>query len=343
MITYRWDLTDLENIKTNGYKVFSCFGGGGGSSMGYKLAGFDVIGNLEIDAKINTIYKHNLNPKYNYNMDIRDFIKLEPLPNELYNLDILDGSPPCSSFSMSGNREKDWGKKKRFVEGGKLQTLDDLFFEFIRVAEKLSPKLIVAENVTGLVMGNAKSYVNKIIRKLKDANYTTQIFLLNAATMGVPQSRPRIFFIAYRNDLELPKLELFFNEKPIFFNKVKEKDAIRYKKLTKSAQYIWNNKKYGDKNFSDVLVRIENRYSMFNLCFIYDDRVCNTLSTNRLSYILFSVPRYLTDSEIKLISSFPMDYRCICKRLSFVCGMSVPPIMMYKIAQQIYLQWLGGF
>ena len=48
-----------------------------------------------------------------------------------YHLDILDGSPPCTSFSTAGLREKTWGKQKKFREGQKLQTLDDLLVALI--------------------------------------------------------------------------------------------------------------------------------------------------------------------------------------------------------------------
>ena len=82
--------------------------------MGYKLAGCDVLGCCEIDPKMNEVYVKNHKPKYNYLMDIRSFNELpnEEIPQELFNLDILDGSPPCTTFSMAGEREDSWGKVK---------------------------------------------------------------------------------------------------------------------------------------------------------------------------------------------------------------------------------------
>ena len=113
---YEWILADAKFTKDKG-KVFSCFACGGGSTMGYKLAGFDVLGCNEIDPKMIEAYKTNHKPKYAYLEPIQSFKLRNDLPKELYNLDILDGSPPCSSFSLSGNREKDWGKEKKFREG----------------------------------------------------------------------------------------------------------------------------------------------------------------------------------------------------------------------------------
>ena len=169
---YQWNLKDgypAKGIDRHNLKVFGTFICGGGSSMGYKLAGFDHLGGVEIDPKVAEIYKLNHNPKYLFIEDIREFNKRKDLPEELFHLDILDGSPPCSSFSMAGNREKDWGKKKRFREGQALQTLDDLFFDYIALAKRLQPKVVIAENVKGLIQGNAKSYVKKIKQEFENA------------------------------------------------------------------------------------------------------------------------------------------------------------------------------
>lgn len=162
---YKWTLKDAVFTKDKG-KVFSCFACGGGSTMGYKLAGFDVLGCNEIDPKMIEAYKANHNPKYAFLEPIQTFKLRNDLPQELYELDILDGSPPCSSFSMAGNREKDWGKEKVFREGQAEQVLDTLFFDFIDLAKKLQPKVVIAENVKGLLLGEAKNYVREIIVNL---------------------------------------------------------------------------------------------------------------------------------------------------------------------------------
>ena len=134
-------------------------------------------------------YVENHNPKYSFLEPIQNFKLRNDLPEELYNLDILDGSPPCSSFSISGNREADWGKEKKFREGQAEQILDTLFFDFIDLAKKLQPKVVVAENVKGLLQGDAKSYVLKIYEDFDAAGYMVKHFLLDSSTMGVPQKR----------------------------------------------------------------------------------------------------------------------------------------------------------
>ena len=231
LFPYKWSLKDAKFTKDKG-KVFSCFACGGGSTMGYKLAGFDVLGCNEIDPKMFEAYKTNHNPKYAYLEPIQTFKLRTDLPDELYDLDILDGSPPCSSFSMAGNREKDWGKDKVFREGQAMQVLDTLFFDFIDLAKKLQPKVVVAENVKGLLQGEAKQYVRRIYKEFDEAGYYCQHWLLDASKMGVPQRRERVFFIALRKDLAEPflvqqdmftvnpELELNFNEPEIPFKEI---------------------------------------------------------------------------------------------------------------------------
>lgn len=221
---WNWSLADLEKKKKNGCRVFSCFSCGGGSSMGYKLAGYEVLGNCEIDPQMMKIYKQNNHPKYSFLMDIRDFLKLpdEEIPDELFNLDILDGSPPCSVFSLAGKREEGWNVEKVFREGQASQRLDDLFLYFIQIAKRLQPKVVIAENVKGIIVGNAKGWVNQIIKAFDEAGYKVQIFLFNSARMGVPQKRERVFFIASRKDLNFPKLSMNFNYKLIPFKEVRD-------------------------------------------------------------------------------------------------------------------------
>lgn len=334
---WKWYLSDLKNVQKNGKKVFSCFSCGGGSTMGYKLAGYDVIGNCEIDPDMMKIYKANHHPEYSYLMDVRDFLKKDDLPEELYSLDILDGSPPCSVFSTAGEREKAWGKEKAFREGQKLQTLDDLFFVFIDIAKKLKPKVVIAENVSGLLKGNAKGYVNEIIKQFKDAGYRVQIFLLNAAKMGVPQKRERVFFACLRDDIDLPKIELAFNEQPILFGDVR----TNYGKDIKNGvtKDLLNKRIKGDTCLSDIIERNGGKRKSFSNMICSDEKVAFTLASGSSMYRMCD-GMGISDLDFINIQTFPQDYNFMGQSVKYVCGMSVPPAMMANIADEVYKQWL---
>ena len=340
LFNYKWYLKDgypAKGITKNNFNVFGTFICGGGSTMGYKLAGYNHLGGVEIDPPIADIYKVNHNPKYLYNLDIRDFNKLENLPTELYNLDILDGSPPCSTFSMAGSREKAWGKEKVFREGQKMQSLDDLVFVYCDTIIKLQPKVFLLENVKGIIQGNAKLYSKQIVEKMTNAGYNVQVFSLNAASMGVPQKRERVFFIGHKNEYNLPKLKLEFNEKPITFGYVFEN--VVYNDLTKNEQHLWNNKIYGDGDFGIINVRLGNKQNSFTTKLLYKDKVCNTV-TGSDNNVLFDIPRKTNKNEVCQIGTYPLDYNFKQIEPKYLIGMSVPPVMTAQIANQIKIQWL---
>ena len=350
-LSYKWSFKDYP--EKNGLKVFSCFACGGGSTMGYKLAGFDVIGCNEIDPKMNKVYVANHNPKFNYLEGIQTFKLRDDLPEELYNLDILDGSPPCSSFSMVGNREKDWGKEKKFKEGQAEQVLDTLFFDFIDLAEKLQPKVVIAENVKGITQGEAKKYMKAIFCSFDKAGYYLDYWVLDGSKMGLPQKRERVFFIAMRKDVadssKLPKFDLFnpmppldlvFNQKEITFDKVRDSQNFEYK-LSNYYKELWMQRIHSDNNFSCINERVRNKPNTgFGTSFAKSGKVCGTLTSKKDCYADFEEGRYLSVNERVLISSFPQDYDFLDVQPFYIMGMSVPPLMTARIANEVKKQWL---
>ena len=319
--------------------------------MWYKLAGFDVIGCNEIDPRMMAVYQRNHSPKYPFLEPIQEFKLREDLPEELYNLDILDGSPPCSSFSTAGNRDDDWGKMKRFKEGQAEQVLDTLFFDFIDLAKKLQPKVVIAENVKGLLIGEAKSYVARIYDEFANAGYYVQHWLLDGSKMGLPQRRERVFFVCLRKDLaapflyqaslfeELPLLKLEFNERVIPFGEVVDYSG---RELTaKTLRLLWDNRENGDGNQSDANIRLFGKCANFGQSYVYLHEPSPTLTAKETCLILFDQPRVLGKSEVCCISSFPQDYDFAGQSPHYICGMSVPPIMMAQVAHQVYEQWLS--
>lgn len=310
---------------------------GGGSSLGYKRAGFDVIGNVEIDPRMNDIYVENNHPRFNYCEDLREFNKRD-LPKELYEIEILDGSPPCTSFSTVGIRERGWGKVKKFKEGQVSQTLDDLFFVFLDTVELMRPKIVVAENVVGIVKGKAKGYVNIVLQRLKDLGYETQIFALNSAYMDVPQARHRVFFIANRCGYK--KLKMDFDHEVIRFGDVRTAKGKPYYN-TGIGKTLLDNATRADRSMADVAARLSgetNKY--FSHIIVHDEQVCPTITSGGM-FLRFCDKTRFADDDYRNVQTFPQDYNFKGQNEHYVCGMSVPPNMMANVAEEIWRQWLN--
>lgn len=304
--------------------------------MGYKLAGCEVLGCNEIDPRMNKVYIENHHPKYNYLEDIRDFNKRDDLPEELYNLDILDGSPPCSTFSMAGERENAWGKEKKFREGQKLQTLDDLLFVFIDTVAKLKPKVAIMENVEGLILGNAWDYVQKIYKKFHDIGYQVKHWLLKGETMGVPQTRHRVFFVATRLAFNLDSLNMYFNYEPITYGMIKEGELKQMGKDTKFYQ-IASQANDKDKNIADTRKRLGEKGSAFQTLYIRDDMVVPTQRT-KPDLIDLEHIAYVSKETIRNSQTFPYDYKFepdTYSNVGYICGMSVPPVMIKRLVTRL--------
>lgn len=336
---WKWTFSDYPKEK-NGLKVFSCFACGGGSTMGYKLAGCDVIGCCEIDPKMNEVYVKNHNPKHNFLMDIRQFnaIPNENLPTELFDLDILDGSPPCTTFSMAGDREESWGKKKKFREGQAEQTLDDLSFVFIETVAKLKPKCVIMENVEGLLLGEAWSYVQEIYRQFKEIGYQVKHWLCKGENMGVPQKRHRVFFIALRGNIwyDLNELDMSFDYEPVTYGDIKSGiptplgEKSDFRRLTLAALPT-------DKCIADVNLRLHNKNSGFQSYFVDDSSVLPTLRS-KPDIIDRNEVAYVSKETLVHSQTFPEDYdfiRNTATNVGYICGMSVPPIMIKRIVTRL--------
>ena len=103
-------------------------------------------------------------------------------------LDVLDGSPPCQGFSTAGKRKMDDGRNQ-------------LSREYIRLLRGLQPKVLIMENVSGMVKGKMKLIFVEILKELKASGYHVSARLMNAMYYGVPQSRQRMIFVGVREDL----------------------------------------------------------------------------------------------------------------------------------------------
>lgn len=332
---WRWTMANDYPKEKNGLKVFSCFACGGGSTMGYKLAGCEVLGCCEIDPKMNEVYIKNHHPKYNFLMDIRDFNKLpiDQIPKELFKLDILDGSPPCTTFSMAGKREESWGKKKKFREGQAEQTLDDLSFVFIETVAKLKPTVVIMENVEGLIKGEAWAYVQKIYKQLKDTGYQVKHWLLKGEQMGVPQTRHRVFFIAVRNDIEFDfdDLDMSFNYEPILYGEIKSGVGG---KTTQYQRNLLEKATKRDFDLGSIYNRLYGKRTGFADKIVWDNYVLPTITANEKIFRGEEKARISVQDIINAMT-FPKDYNFLEQNPRYICGMSVPPIMIKRIVTRL--------
>jgi DNA (cytosine-5)-methyltransferase 1 len=198
-------MVEIAAVPFNGYRVASTFSGCGGSSLGYRMAGFKVVWANEFITPASDVYRANFPDTP---LDLRDIRLVEA--GEILaatglgvgELDLLDGSPPCASFSMAGKRHKGWGEVKNYSAGRKQRT-EDLFFEYARLVKALQPRVFVAENVSGLVKGAGKGYFLDILAALKACGYRVRAQLLDAQWLGVPQARQRLILIGTRLDLAI--------------------------------------------------------------------------------------------------------------------------------------------
>ena len=340
-----WSLSDLESVPKNGLRVMSTFACGGGSSMGYKRAGCTIIAANDIDPEMAWHYKRNLNPPNYFLCPIKDMITAD-LPPELFDLDILDGSPPCSTFSMAGSREKAWGKDKHFREGQAKQVLSDLFFDYLDLVERLKPRVAIAENVKGMILGNAKGYTKMVMQRFREIGYRPQLFLVNAADCGVPQRRERVFFCAIRDDIAAPPLQLSPKHRWVSAGEACADlqdltDAERKDTAPDlTARRYWQGTTPGN-SFSEECKRQTGKASCFTHVRLSKDVPACTLSSQAHTVTHWSSNRKLTYREWKRLGSFPDDYQAKSDKIGkYMIGMSVPPKMTEAVARAVIDQWL---
>jgi DNA (cytosine-5)-methyltransferase 1 len=193
-------MPEIAALPHNGYSLVSTFSGTGGSSLGYRIAGFEGLMACEFVPLAAECYALNFPGVPVDGRDIRevtgDDIRRMAGRDEI---DVLEGSPPCASFSAAGTRSFGWGQVRLYSDVE--QRVDDLFFEFARILGELQPRVFTAENVAGLTKGISKGYFKMIFRALQATGYELAAKVCDAQWWGVPQSRVRVIFMGVRKDL----------------------------------------------------------------------------------------------------------------------------------------------
>ncbi|HOV12874.1 MAG TPA: DNA (cytosine-5-)-methyltransferase [Spirochaetota bacterium] len=254
-------------IKPN---YISLFSGGGGSSIGYKKAHFNCLGQVDSGVHAVKTLKKNFPDAHQYYYDINTIDPkqlLEDFNIKPGDLDLLDASPPCQGFSMSGKMEVD---DKRNV----------LYKNVFRIAKVLKPKVIFIENVKGLNSKKMSSHKHGIMNEFKKSGYDFVSMLVNCGKVGLPQNRNRMVFLGFRKDLKV---------KPTFpvmdHKQVNVEDVLPYITAVSSGQF--DNNIISSNNPCCTITRSRSLY-----LYKKGDRK----------------PHHPSIYELKVLQGFPLDY-----------------------------------
>ncbi|MCV0398528.1 MAG: DNA cytosine methyltransferase [Nitrosarchaeum sp.] len=338
-----WKLSIIvQNAVMSGRTVVTTFAGRGGSSIGYNLAKCNVL--LAIDFEPNAVNTYKLNfPKTTvWKANIRQVTGLAILKEigmKRGELDIFDGSPPCTPFSAAGKREKSWNKVYKHGSETQAQRTDDLFFEYLRLVREIQPKSFIAENVKGMIIGKSKGYYNLVLRHMKKLGYNVRVFNINAKDFEVPQSRPRIVFIGVRKDIKTKFPELHTFKEITFGEAVKNLqipsddlqasiNAAKRPSIEKYLRYV----KPGE-SFS----RYHPKGNQFTYVRVSNDRPCPTITAGGYMQMFHPIyNRALTVAEAKRCSTFPDDYKFLSLSDGWLgVGNSVPPKLIMHMANYV--------
>ncbi len=300
--------------------VISTFCGTGGSSLGYKWAGFEELLAIDNDSHAVKCFKLNFAdvPCWHKSVidvtgqEILDFCKIQR-----GDLDVLDGSPPCQGFSTAGKRQVN-------------DPRNDLFMHFVRLVDELYPKVFVMENVTGMAKGKMKGRFIEIMQTLKGLPYRVKCKQMNSMYYGVPQSRERLIFIGVRNDLnKIPKFPTPTN------TIITAKQAIgKLEGIIKSNSIYckWaKHLKVGEKSGSKANFPTKER----DIFRIWPNKPIPTITKKSQNQLIhYYEDRPLSYLELQICCSFPESFKIPSKQNERL-GNAVMPKFMQAIAETI--------
>jgi DNA (cytosine-5)-methyltransferase 1 len=361
------------------FTVVSTFAGGGGSSIGYKLAGGHVIFANEFVREAVSTYRENFPKTFVSPEDIRKLSRnpelLKKFKVKKFDLDIFDGSPPCATHSKAAGRSADFFRpKSKFVPYSTTvqKNIEGLIFDFVDMALLFQPKVCVIENVTGI--RNSREFAKAMDRlcRVSDTNrgYVFESRELNSEDFGVPQSRKRLFVVAVRNDVA-ERLELLRKigwdsvfPKPTSTHlslrdgfrglKIDEVEAgkLRQKMLKVSAYSVVKALPFSPKKpttISDVDPNWTSDWSYIRSSW---EKPCRTITQTGAQgghgggCIHPDENRVFTLGELKRIFGLPDDYKLPGIRFEPKAeriGRMVAPLVMKELASSIYSNVLAPF
>lgn len=330
--------------KPNGYTVGSLFAGIGGICKGFDDAGFDLRWANEFDANACVTYLENFSeekyPNHKlYSDDVHDLVKNKL--NGLDKVDVVTSGFPCQAFSVAGYRK------------GFKDNRGNLFFETMKVINKIEPKAILLENVKNLVTHDDRKTFQVIKDTIIDSGYSFIPKVLNSMEYGnVPQTRERIYIVGFKGEAEFNKCSAGnicsenFQWPRKFKLQKKIQDILEKSRVDEKYYYNKNCHFYNDLKFG-----IKSRDTVYQWRRIYlrenKSNVCPTLTAN-MGTGGHNVPLVLDDYGIRKLTprecarlqgfkeDFNIPYHKVCNsQLYKQIGNSVTVPVIKKVAHSI--------
>lgn len=296
----------------SGPLALDLFAGCGGLALGFEAAGFRTAG-FESDPDCCETYSRNLHGTCKQ-LVLRVGQNLGVQP------EVIIGGPPCQPFSVGG------------LQNGHNDQRDG-FPAFLASVKRYSPKVVVFENVRGMLYRNY-AYLQAIIRNLKELGYIVEYKLLNAVRYGVPQNRERLFVIAHRGGWRLPRAASL--GKPFTAG-----DA-----LGELAYQIPSNARFVKPSMDVYIAKYERASKCINPRDLHLHRPSRTVTCRNLcgatgDMLRLRLPdgrrRMLTVREGALLQSFPDWFQFAGNEDSQFnqIGNAVPPLLAKAVAESV--------
>jgi DNA (cytosine-5)-methyltransferase 1 len=342
--------------KQKNLNFIDLFSGCGGFSVGMELAGHKCLLGVDFDKDAINTFKLNHKHAESFCGDIKLLSK-----SKLHELlkgkkvEMVIGGPPCQGFSTVGAGRVD-------------DERNSLFKEFVRVVKLVNPKIVILENVTGLLASKNKNTLELIFKSFENLGYKMDARVLSSDEYGVPEVRRRTIIMGTKDcsapifpnithgdrgrltinnvgnalrDLRASDGNIYNHEPSLcqIANKldlerlkhIPEGKYIRYQK--DEEKYLPKNLRYGVK-WEELT---ECRFRQAKLQRLDRKLPSPTILTSRTSYYHPVEHRYLTPREAAACQSFPNDFVFTGSLTSQFrqIGNAVPPLMAFAIGQVV--------
>lgn len=319
--------------------IISLFSGCGGLDLGFERAGFSIPIANEYDKTIWETFKINHPKTHLIEGDIRK-VNEDGFPSDI---DGIIGGPPCQSWS----------------EGGSLRGINDergqLFYDYIRILQKVKPKFFLAENVSGMLANRHNKAVQNIINLFEESGYDVTLTLVNAKDYGVAEERKRVFYIGFRKNLNIdfkfPVGSTVDDSKKLTLKDIiwdLQDTAVPSSEKNRHNPKAINNNEYFTGSFSPIFMS-RNRVKAWN------EQAFTVQASGRQCQLHPQAPkmvkvgkndcrfvegkehlyRRMTVREIARIQGFPDDFKFVYESVNDaykMIGNAVPVNLAYEIA-----------